>query len=85
MNKIKLENSESDKIEILNTLKGMNGSMKEFISNLEEKFKNTFKSSAGKIYGIYNKSKLNRNFNSSWSETDKSYLYSTLKHKTNKK
>ena len=52
MNKIKLENSESDKIEILNTLKGMNGSMKEFISNLEEKFKNTFKSSAGKIYGI---------------------------------
>ena len=43
---------ERSKVEIVNTLAGINGSMKEFAESIESKFINAFNSKAGKKYGL---------------------------------
>ena len=40
------------KFEIINTLLGINGSMKEFSEDIEERMNKAFKSKAGKKYGL---------------------------------
>ena len=44
-------NDVKDKLYIVDTLLGINGSMKQFSNDLENKLHNAFESSAGKIYG----------------------------------
>ena len=41
-----------DKVQIVNTLLGINGSMKEFSQDLEMRLNKAFKSKAGRKYGM---------------------------------